>query len=386
MKPHSRILFIVNKLSVGGAEKHTLQLIAGLSSLGFECSLAVLKPNFDMLTAHHRQKLHRLVSLNVKKRLDWQSIEELSGFIETQRIDSIVCVDMYPMLYGYFAGKRAKRSCQLVEVLHFTTPANLYEKLKIGVYRFFFRRFCHVVFVSENQRKYWLEKQGLKPKSSSTILNGIDVQRYSGEGLAGAADTVRRELNLSQSSLVIGVCAALRPHKGHLLLVESLHRLRNRGVDAHLLIIGDGVERARIESSVKQLGLTQHVSLVGSQSDVRPYVSACDCMVVPSTAVETFSLSILESMAMAKPVVSSRIGGADEQIDHGISGLLFEKKDVDGLVAQLLTLTNEKVRQELGLRAHRKVAQNFTLDGMIAKYARLLSRGRLNLPQQELQR
>jgi len=104
------------------------------------------------------------------------------------------------------------------------------------------------------------------------------------------------------------------------------------------------------------------------QQDVRPLIGCCDVMTLVSHSIETFSLAALESMALAKPLVMTDIGGASEQVLHGQNGFLFEPGNIEALAAHLSSLTSESLRARMGAAAQRRVRQLFTVDAMTAGF------------------
>src|SRR5690606_38216679 len=143
-----------------------------------------------------------------------------------------------------------------------------------------------------------------------------DTERFRYEGAAARA-RIRRRLGIGEAEYVIGLCALLRPEKNHTQLVDALAMMARRGVPARALMIGDGVMRGAVLARAREAGLERQVTITGVQQDVRPWVSACDVMVLCSTAVETFSLAALESMALGRPLVHADLGGAREMIRPG---------------------------------------------------------------------
>jgi glycosyltransferase involved in cell wall biosynthesis len=97
-------------------------------------------------------------------------------------------------------------------------------------------------------------------------------------------------------------------------------------------------------------------------------------MTLVSHAIETFSLAALESMALAKPLIMSDIGGASEQVLHGQTGLLFEPGDIPALAEHLNALTDESVRARMGAAAQRRVRQLFTVETMTAGFTEQMER------------
>jgi glycosyltransferase involved in cell wall biosynthesis len=166
----------------------------------------------------------------------------------------------------------------------------------------------------------------------------------------------------------------MRPEKAHGDLLDALALLRTQAVASKVLLIGDGPERSAIENRARELGVHQHVVITGMQQDVRPYIGCCDVMTLVSHAIETFSLAALESMALAKPLVMSDIGGASEQVLHGQTGLLFEPGDIAALAGHLGTLTDAAMRARMGAAAQRRVRQLFTVDIMTTGFTNQVER------------
>ena len=132
---------------------------------------------------------------------------------------------------------------------------------------------------------------------------------------------------------------------------------------------------------IAQLQLQGAAVITGYKPDVRPCIACCDVMTLTSHAVETFSIAALESMALGKPLVMSRIGGAAEQVQPGVNGLLFEPGDIVTLARHLAALADPQVRQTMGEAARQIVRGAFTVERMAAAFTReLLALG--NSPQQ----
>jgi len=366
-----RVLFIVNSLCVGGAERHVITLLNHLDTQRFRLSLACLKPEAAQLPHLRQERLANITWCNVGKGFEWHAIRRLADLIINDDIDTLVCTNQYSMVYGFLARRLVRRPVRLVEVLHTTLVAGLKEQLQMWLYRPVFSRCDLLVYVSENQRGYW-RSRGLRARADRVIHNGVDTDFYA-PGPAAAALQLRSELGFAATDYLIGICAALRPEKYHLDLLEAVRRLRERGIGACLLIIGDGPERARIEQQVGQLGLQQQVRITGFQPDVRPFIGACDVMSLVSRSVETFSLAALESLSLGKPVVMSNVGGASEQIVPGVNGYLFERGDIGALTDCLLRLAAQRPDEAMARAARDSVVGRYTLPRMLEQFSTCLS-------------
>jgi glycosyltransferase involved in cell wall biosynthesis len=111
------------------------------------------------------------------------------------------------------------------------------------------------------------------------------------------------------------------------------------------------------------------VAITGYRQDVRPFIEACDVMVLCSHAVETFSIAALEAMALGKPLVLTRIGGAEEQVIPGTNGYLYEPGDIDALTAHLRQLSDPERRNQMGTRGAQLVRERFTIGKMAQAFA-----------------
>ncbi len=371
--PRAGLLFIVNSLEVGGAEKQVVTLLNHLDTGHFRLHLAYLKSGAPLLPQLNAGKLDALTCCKVARGVEPRAIRHLAALVERHNIDAIVCTNTYSMLYGYLARSRIRPRPKLATVFHTTLLRTYKEKAQMLLYRQLFRRSDLLIYVSENQRDHWRD-WGLRAAADAVVHNGIDVDHFSA-ARTPHHEHLRAQLGLGANDYVIGLCSGLRPEKAHGDLLQALARLRSQAIMAKALLIGDGPERVRIESMARDLGIREHVIITGLQNDVRPYIACCDVMTLVSHT-ETFSLAALESMALGKPLVMSDIGGASEQVVHGQTGLLFEPHDITALTEQLATLKSAALRARMGAAAERRVHELFTLramtDGFTFQMDRLL--------------
>ena len=365
---------MISSMLVGGAEKHAVSLVNHLDASRFRIGLCYLKSEGNLVREVDSARLDSTFSLNVRGKLDWSAANELARRIDEQEIDVIICTNGYPLLYALIASRRARRPVRLVEVFHTTGLGQPFvSRLRMLLNRFMFRRCALVIYVSHKQREYW-RARGLRVKRDIVIQNGIDADHFTDRSTAQQKAATRAEFGFAPSDFVIGICAGLRPEKAHGDLLQALRRLRDSGVPAKVLMIGDGPRRGAIERQIAELELTGHAVIAGHRNDVRPYIACCDVMTLTSHLVETFSIAALESMALGKPMVLTRIGGAEEQIRHGTNGFLYERGDVAALAHLLRRLTAATDRLSMGAVAARDVRERFTVQRMIERFTEELQR------------
>src|SRR3954452_21319733 len=130
--------------------------------------------------------------------------------------------------------------------------------------------------------------------------------------------------------------------------VEILSRVRQGGVNARLVMAGDGPERSAVNYRAEQLGVLDHTTFVGKQGNISDYLGVADVFLLPSE-LESFGLAALEAQACEVPVIATRIGGIPEVINDGESGYLSDVADVTKMSADTLSLLrDEELRRSFG--------------------------------------
>jgi glycosyltransferase involved in cell wall biosynthesis len=167
------------------------------------------------------------------------------------------------------------------------------------------------------------------------------------------------------SACLIGSVAVLRSWKGHLYLVEALKKVLQAGEKAHLLLVGEGPYRVVIEAKVAELRLADQVHFAGYQENVPDWLALMDLVVLASYANEGVPQSLLQAMAMARPVIGTTCGGIPEIVTGGSNGLLVPPKDSQTLAQALISLIEDPAtREKFGSRGLALVRERYSLEQM----------------------
>lgn len=361
---------MVNSLRAGGAEKHAISLVNRLDTTRFRLAICSVKREDTLAGELDLTRLEAVLSLDVRMKFDWRAVHRLAREIDRYHIDIIVCTNEYPVLYAKVASWLTRRPVRVVEVFHTTILRTMKSGIAMLLYRLLFRRCELLVYVSFAQRQYW-RARGLRAKRDVVVQNGIDTEHFTDRYTAAQKAQIRAEFGYSAGDYVIGICAGLRPEKAHADLLHALQRLRRSGVPAKVLMIGDGVLRSAILQQIAELKLEGAAVIAGYRADVRPYIACCDVMTLTSHH-ETFSMAALESMSLGKPVVITKIGGAEEQVTHGRTGFLFAPGDLDALTEHFRVLADPQQRSRMGTLASQVVRDKFAMQLMLAAFNREL--------------
>lgn len=228
------------------------------------------------------------------------------------------------------------------------------------------RLFC----VSEELKRYYCKELAWKPNDMHVIPNGVDVEHFRPN--ARTRQQIRARLEAAEGTIVVGTVGRLDPIKDHRTLLRAAEMALARGMDLRLAIVGDGVERARLEQALaRTTNLARSTVLVGNSTNVADWLNGFDVFVLPSLA-EGMSNTLLEAMAVGVVPIATAVGGNPEVIEEGRSGLLVAPKDAERISRLLLELAGQKEwRNRLRVNARQRVISQFSLERMVERYTEL---------------
>jgi len=366
----ARLVFVTASLCHGGAERHAITLVNRLPERGHECHAVYIKSDAGQLDRIRLRDGGSVHCLNAVRYFDRRALTDFAAHIARIRPSVIVAANPYALMYSWFALRLSRLRVPLVVTYHSNRLLGAKEQLQMVLYRLFFWAADCSVFVCEKQKRRWLPR-GAFSRRNEVIYNGVDTEEFCDRSSPDGRARLRSALGFSNTDYVIGISARLRPEKNHVQLVDAVAILRDMGIPARVLMVGDGDLREVIESRARELNVEHDVVITGLQQDVRPYIAVCDAMVLCSLT-ETFSLAAIEAMAMCKPVVHSDVGGAAEMIVPGQNGFLFPVGDTGALVDRLARLVDHRERERMGNHARARVEALFSEETMIDRYEKLL--------------
>ena len=194
------------------------------------------------------------------------------------------------------------------------------------------------------------------------IYNGVDLERYDHQD---PCCTLREEYGMEPGSQIVGVVARLEPEKGHQTLIEAWPRVLRKVPDAYLLIVGEGSRRDFLEQWAAAHKVAHRVVFTGRRDDIPAVTAALDVAVLPSWR-EAQGLSILEAMALSRPVVASDVGGIPEMVEDGVTGLLVQHDNPVALAAAIIRLlTDHGFADTIARAGHDLVHDRFCIELMV---------------------
>lgn len=234
------------------------------------------------------------------------------------------------------------------------------------------RASAHVVTTGEALRAQLIRDNGLLASRVTSVPTGIDPERFP------ATDAMTRrarrvELALPPEAPIVGIVATLRSWKGHRFLLEALAALPDPST--HLVIVGDGPQRAALEAQAAVLGLTARVVFAGNRDQVAPWLQSFDVFALPSYANEGVPQALLQAMFTGLGAVTTDAGAIPEIAIDGKTALLVPRENVPALAAALeRLLADPPLAEHLGRAARERVLARHSLATMLGRMEAVFER------------
>ena len=357
-----RILFIIPTLDRSGAEKQLVLLAPGLVREGFDVHVCALTRGGPYEKALQDAGVP-LTILGKSWKVDPFAYRRLKSQIASLKPDVVQTCLFAANSYGRAAAlstgvKRVFGGERCVD------PWKQWHELTID--RYLTRRSTAVVVNSGGVRDFYL-KHGIPADKLRVIANGI--------GPAPPSDVTRSqllaELGLPADTRIIAAVNRLWQQKRVKDLIWAADLLKVVRDDVHLLIIGDGPHRQRLERYRDQVRIRDRVHFLGLRHDVPRLMPHFDCLWLAS-AYEGLPNSVMEAMACGVPVVATDIPGNRDLVVHGQTGYLVPIGDRAGFARQTNRLLDDAVlAKRLGDAGRDRIERDFSVERMVRAYAEL---------------
>ena len=353
-----RVLTLVDKPTVtGGAERLAAVVAMKLDPARFESVLcASRKTDEPLLDRELEEAGIGVLALGRRSTLDLLAWRPLVSLLR----DGVDVVHAHMFGSNVWGTVLGRLSGVPVVVAHEHTWSFQGRPLRRFLDRELVARWADVfVAVSAEDRRKMIEVEGVDPAKIRLIPNGIPSPAN------GAVADVRAELGIEPGAPVLGVVCELRAQKALEVLFEAAALLLPEFPSLKVLVAGDGPERARLEEAALRLGVADTVLFLGIRRDVPALLAAVDVAVL-SSDYEGSPLSVMEYMAAAKPVVSTRVGGVPELLAEDVHGLLVQPRDPEALAAAVARLLRDPaLAKRLGAEGRQRQQREFSLEAMV---------------------
>ena len=346
-----KTLQILPSLEVGGVERGVVDLARAVKKRGDD--MVVVSSGGTLVGQLHKLGVrHYTLPVHKKSLFSLGLVGRIADIIQREHIDLVHGRSRVPAWIAWLA-------CWKTQVPFVTTCHGYYSAHFLSRVMGWGKR---VIVISRVVGRHMIEDFGVSPDRIRLVHRGIDLSQFT---------YVPEKYAASQKTLRIVNIGRLSPIKGQLEFLRAVHRLRQNIPNIEVLIVGsEGRGRHRytelLEHTIRQLGLTSCVKMAGLRQDIPDILAEADLLVLATRIPEAFGRVIVEAGAVGTAVISTRVGGVPDIIDHGENGLLVDPGDVDGMADAMKELLSDRAKcRRFSENLRRKVEARFSLDNMV---------------------
>ena len=388
-----RILHVITRLIVGGAQENTLLTCEGLHRRGHDVTL-LTGPSpgpegslMDRARAGGAGGYQVIVTPHLVRSPnplhDWAAYREIRRLVKDTQPDVVHTHSSKAGVIGRAAAweEKTQNKPLVVHTIH-GLPFHPYQNGVVNQAWIFAERYAAkrcdaIICVADAMTRQALAAGVGKPEMFTTIYNAMETEAFLNPGVT--REEVRARLNIPPTAYVFGTIARLQPLKGHDDLLAFAGDLFAKVPDSHFLWIGDGIFRGRFEEILRQKGWTNRFTLTGlvPPSEVPRLLPAMDVLVHPSYR-EGLARALPQALLAGVPVISYDCDGAAEVCIAGQTGTLVKTGDARGLHEAMVHMASQpEAAKAMGLRGRELCRQRFAAATMVDQieslYVRLAS-------------
>jgi glycosyltransferase involved in cell wall biosynthesis len=362
------ILYVIENIEFGGGERVFSQIIRGLD-----------KERFGVFVASNpggifEKKLTEVgIKINPVRMTNRYNLGIISRLKKIMKTKDVRIVHSQGGRADFFARIAARISnvpiiissmAMLVEGYDVST---LRKSLYVLIDRWTERWVNKFIVLSEAMRRSLIERHKIPPENIVKIYNGIEIEEYNPDlkELKNKKLEVRRELGLKNDVSVIGAIGRLVWQKGFEYLIRAAPEVLKKCPEARFLIVGEGPLKNKLILTSEKLNVADRIIFTGLRSDIKEILASIDVLAMPSL-LEGLPMVLLEAMAMAKPIVATRIDGITEVLENNKTGLLVPAKNSNALAEALVGILDDKAKANFfGQNAREAAKEKFSVKKMV---------------------
>jgi glycosyltransferase involved in cell wall biosynthesis len=376
-----RVLHVITRLIIGGAQENTLLSVEGLDAMP-EYDVTLVSgidrgPEGDLLgRAERTTKLVLLPELarNINPLADVVALWKLYRIIRDGRYHIVHTHSSKAGVLGRIAAKMAGTPI-VVHTLH-SLVFHDYQPWLVNRTWWLIKKICapmthHFISVSDIISRKAIAAGIDKPSKFTTVYSGMELDWFLQAKADGAA--IRREFGIPPEAPVVGKIARLFPLKGHDQLFDAAPEIVRRHPDVRFFLIGDGILLEHLQKRAREMGILENFVFAGLIARERiPEMLAAMDVVVHTSLREGLARVLPQALAMGKPCVSFDIDGAPEVVIPGETGFLVAPNDSVGLADGISRLLDDaSLRETMGAKGRKHVDPAFRAETMVRDIAKV---------------
>lgn len=355
----------------GGPDKTIINSPRFLDALGYDCICAFFHPpgdeGFAVLRERAAEASAEIIEIDDRGKIDLSAVRQAIRLCRQRNVDIWHAHDYKTNLIGIIA--RRFHSMKLITTAHgwvnFAGQTPTYYRLDK---RWFLPRYEKVICVSPTVLEECLQA-GVPETRCVMIENAIDHVQF--KRTSNATTAKQQDFGVPQERILIGSIGRLSDEKGFDLLIDAFTRLVGQGLDAKLVIAGEGPEQASLQKQIEASGIPDRIELLGFCQDTRRFLESLDLFVLSSHR-EGLPNVVLEAMAVGAPVIATRVGGVPRLLTDYQDGRLIDADSSHQIGDAIRELVDAPaMREQISQAAVKTIRERWSFESRMQKIADL---------------
>lgn len=376
------ILFVLDNLTIGGAQKLVLDIAQNLDADRFRPFVCTLFSSEKIENEPFAIELKKanipLARLQLQSWRDFRTFAQFRKLVKDWNI-SVVHGHMIPAdFWGCLVAKISTRT-RTVYTRHNSYPVNgMSSKAQLWLLNNFAAD--NIIAISKTIKDYAVERTSTPARKVRLINNGVDSVRFNPK-ISG--EVVRKQLGIGSDEIVVGNISRYEPRKGYDVFVRVAAGLALKFPNVRFIACGHGPQKDELLNMAKEFRLGQKLIFTEPRPDVEKFIAALDVFLFPTYWGEGLPLSVCEAMACGKPIVASNIGSNKELVTDGENGFLPAPKNwnletgelpAEPFIQKIAQLVeNPELRKTIGINGRARVEKLFNVKTMLEQHENLFS-------------
>lgn len=369
-----RVLLIQETIGSGGVERRRLSLAKYLDKHSFELKVVCTHRVGEIADEIEENGVEVIAIGRFRGIFDYAAYKKVLAIIKSYKPHIIHGAVFEGVTMATIGGWLARVPVIIIE----ETSDPITRSWKANLLMHFFGYFVDCAIGVSPASTLYLKRKALIPENKVVLINnGVKMpDKVSEEEVS----TLKIKLGLEPDEIVIGSVGRMNDdsHKRFSDLIEALAVLKEKGLKAKLILVGDGPVRATYEEMASSMGLVDDIVFAGYQRNVDLYYSVFDIFSLVS-AHEAFGLVLAEAMLHRLPLVVTKVGGMQYIVEDEVTGYLVERFDVQAIASKLETLCCDSAkRSQMGNEGYKRAVEFYTeesyIDSVAALYHKLLAK------------
>lgn len=351
------VLLIVPSLSTGGGEKLVFELAKGVDRSRFEINVVSLYGK----QCNNKEKVIedigiKIYYLNKSPGFDFRTLLKLRRLVNKIN-PNVIHSHLDVLIYLLPCYKRNQIKLHTVHSMASFEASGVHRIVRI----FAFKVLKVIpVAIGETVRKSIAQQYGINEQTIPCIYNGAPLPKITNSKIT----------NESNKFVIISVGTLYRIKNYELLINAVSICINESNLDIELRIVGDGEDREKLNSLIKELGMEESIKLLGWRENVYEELKKADVYVC-SSLIEGVSISIIEAMMMGLPIIASNVGANPDLVKDGVNGILFESENIIDLKKAIIRLVEDSEYRHLLAEGAYSESSKFDIKNCVKKYEQL---------------